>query len=80
MGYDNKKSYNQYNKDYGERKNYTNKNKQNYGDIVLANKNGSYVARMWKIPDIAIEEFKKQQQETSIDFDNVPTGGGADAE
>ena len=25
MGYDNKKSYNQYNKEYGERKNYTNK-------------------------------------------------------
>ena len=37
------------------------KNKQNYGDIVLANKNGSYVARMWKIPDIAIEEFKNNE-------------------
>ena len=31
-------------------------------------------------PEKAIEEFKQQQQETSIDFDNVPTGGGVDEE
>lgn len=35
------------------------RNKQNYGDIVLSNKHGSWIARYWRISDEVIKDFQE---------------------
>ena len=62
MGYENKKSYNQYNKDYGERKNYTNKNKQSYDKNKSYDKDRKSFERTEKAVLQPVEEPKPEKK------------------